>query len=381
MKVAPSKHRRISGQAMTEFLVVTAFILLPLFLGIPMLGKYIDIKQTTIQAARYEAWEYTVWYDPNDKRGGLIPDNNEILENFDPTLRSGRKVAVPQKTEAATRNESRHRFFTAIGQENPPAITNTDSGGWLEVNRNPTWVDHRGRNIYAGNNGSSVQKTDGGTPTVPVLGQALQLMIDVLDFAFSAVGKLVGLICNTNNCPGFTAMNTDGYSTSTVSVAAAAPPVFMNTRDLYGANNLVSIPSLSFSSSAGVLTDGWNSGGTEHTYSQTGGTVPTVLLKELLTIGPMQAIWSIASLLAPELAPCQPIAEVQAIIDFVESVSGADFNGPEYVDGHGSLWLGHIDGDAVHPDRLSGGGSHTCNDAGICEFVPNVAPGQKDCIP
>ncbi len=370
-----------SGQAMTEFLIVTAFVLMPLFLGIPMLGKYIDIKQATIQAARYEAWEYTVWYDPGDTRGGLIPDNNEVLTNFDPTLKSGGRVTVPMKSEAQTRSESRQRFFSAISPEAPPAITNTDSAGWIAANRNPTWRDHRNRPIYAGNDGASTQTTDGPTPTVPVLGQALQIMIDVLDFAFSAIGKLVGLICNSNTCPAFTAMNTDGYSSSTVSVVSTPAPIFMTTPDLQGANNFGAVTNLSFSSTAGVLTDGWNSGGTEHTYSQTGGTVPTVVLKELLTIGPMQAIWSIASLLAPELAPCQPIPAVQAVINFVENVSGADFNGPEYVDGHGSLWLGHIDGDAVHPDRLSGGGSHVCDDAGICKFEPNVAPLPKDCIP
>ena len=58
---------------MTEFLICASFALVPLFFGISLLGKYIDIKQTAIQAARYEAWEYTVWF----------ADDNEPMTGFD----------------------------------------------------------------------------------------------------------------------------------------------------------------------------------------------------------------------------------------------------------------------------------------------------------
>lgn len=46
------------GQALAEFLAVSG-ILLFLFLGIWYLGKYHDIQASTIQAARYAAWERT----------------------------------------------------------------------------------------------------------------------------------------------------------------------------------------------------------------------------------------------------------------------------------------------------------------------------------
>lgn len=48
------------GQAMTEMLVASAFVLVPLFLIVPMVGKYIDMQQATVVAARYSAWETTV---------------------------------------------------------------------------------------------------------------------------------------------------------------------------------------------------------------------------------------------------------------------------------------------------------------------------------
>lgn len=55
-----SSHPRFQeGSAITEFVVV-AVVLTPLMFGIPMIGKMIDLKQTTVQASRYSAWETTV---------------------------------------------------------------------------------------------------------------------------------------------------------------------------------------------------------------------------------------------------------------------------------------------------------------------------------
>lgn len=51
------KHE--SGAALTETAVLL-LVLLPLALGLPMIGKMIDLRQTTVQASRYAAWETTV---------------------------------------------------------------------------------------------------------------------------------------------------------------------------------------------------------------------------------------------------------------------------------------------------------------------------------
>lgn len=52
-------YRGQAGSALTEFIVLTV-VLVPLMFGIPMIGKMIDLKQTTVQASRYSAWETTV---------------------------------------------------------------------------------------------------------------------------------------------------------------------------------------------------------------------------------------------------------------------------------------------------------------------------------
>lgn len=53
------------GQAATEMVVATAF-LLPLFLSVVYVARYVDIKQTTVQASRYVAFERAI--DQSNKR-------------------------------------------------------------------------------------------------------------------------------------------------------------------------------------------------------------------------------------------------------------------------------------------------------------------------
>ena len=95
-----SSLRNQSGQAMTEMVVTSSMILIPLFLLIPLLGKYIDINHSTIQAARYEAWEYSVWYrSSNNTPTGV---ENE----------KGRQVQLPIKRFQDIEHEAKQRFFT-----------------------------------------------------------------------------------------------------------------------------------------------------------------------------------------------------------------------------------------------------------------------------
>ena len=85
MYTQPEKlHPMQNGQAMTEMVIASSFVLVPLFLLIPLLGKYIDLNQSTIQATRYEAWEYTVWY--ND-------ENTEAPVNA--VDKNGTRLAMP----------------------------------------------------------------------------------------------------------------------------------------------------------------------------------------------------------------------------------------------------------------------------------------------
>ena len=190
------------GQALTEFLICASFVLIPLFLGISMLAKYIDIKQAAVQAARYEAWEYTVWYAKDGEMMTGFGDGDD--DKF---------IVQPKKTVAQTQAETRRRFYTDPHDELP--IRNTDfTTDWTAANRNQFWVDRRGNSLYTGVAGGNLDSSE-DTPTLPVIGDVMNLMLDILDWAFSAIGTLIGFVGGSQ---GFTAINTDGFAKSQTSL-------------------------------------------------------------------------------------------------------------------------------------------------------------------
>jgi len=50
------------GTVLMEFVVIVGLVLVPLFIGLTFIGKYIDNAQKIEVAARYSAWERTAWY-------------------------------------------------------------------------------------------------------------------------------------------------------------------------------------------------------------------------------------------------------------------------------------------------------------------------------
>jgi hypothetical protein len=69
------------GQAIVEFLVA-GLVLIPLFLLMPLIGKYLEIKQTSIAASRKLAFECTVRYDDCSNLAGNPSFADEIRMRF-----------------------------------------------------------------------------------------------------------------------------------------------------------------------------------------------------------------------------------------------------------------------------------------------------------
>jgi hypothetical protein len=100
------------GQSTTEF-VVLALVLVPLLLIVPLLGKYMDLAQTTAVASRYVAFE------------GVVRHSS---------------ATQGWKSDAQLADEVRRRFFST---SDAPVKTN-DVAGDFDAHRNPLWFDHRG---------------------------------------------------------------------------------------------------------------------------------------------------------------------------------------------------------------------------------------------
>jgi hypothetical protein len=355
-----TKQHRQSGQAMTEFIISASFFLIPLFFAMSLIAKYIDIKQANVQAARYQAWEYTVWFANDTERGidyssGRISNGGEVMGGFT-------AFDLPVKDTTTTRNESKQRFYTNPGNETTTLpISSTDGAtGWTTAAANSLWSDHKGNPLYSGTDGADFDLTSSSeTPTLPIIGDVVNLLLQGIGLIFGVVGDLMSVI---GSDVGFNAITTEGYATSQESMSVAIPPNYRYMTDA-PSSSLVTLDgaptNFNFMSRASVLSDAWNTGGKEHTYNQVGGMVPTTLLNELFDAIPgFTTVWNIASVLAPELRLCNP----------------GGIWGP---DDKGSLWLGHIDIDAIHPDRLIADpsdpdtpiGSHEVNDAGMSDFT------------
>lgn len=107
---------RQRGQALTEFLVA-CLALVPLFLLMPMIGKYQDVSHSALMASRYVAWEAT---------------------NRHPGVNSW-------KPEDQLALEVRRRFFS----NSAAPIKTADVAGDFAAHRNLAWTDGFGNPLIS----------------------------------------------------------------------------------------------------------------------------------------------------------------------------------------------------------------------------------------
>ena len=71
---------RVKGQALIELVVAITTVLILFVVFLPLLGKFAETKQATDQAARYMAWERTVWFEgaPSGTSNAAVKSNAEL---------------------------------------------------------------------------------------------------------------------------------------------------------------------------------------------------------------------------------------------------------------------------------------------------------------
>ena len=117
-------RRREEGQAIVEFIVAALFFLIPLYLIIIALGKFSDVQSGASQAARYAAWERTVWLDDASWRTRMATNN--------------------RKTTAELRSEIAQRV---VGDTRPTIAANDRSQNNLSNGHLAMWTDGEGRDL------------------------------------------------------------------------------------------------------------------------------------------------------------------------------------------------------------------------------------------
>lgn len=103
------------GQSLSEFLIVTVLLLIPLFLMIPVLGATISQKQDVELGARYAAWEYTVWHRSAPEgpgTGGTVKGAQQIAAEVDARLLSQDDAPVVSDSDISTELDPFARLVT-----------------------------------------------------------------------------------------------------------------------------------------------------------------------------------------------------------------------------------------------------------------------------
>lgn len=259
-----------AGQAMTEFVIGSVLFAIPMFLLIPLVGKYLDMRATAVQAARYVAWERTVFYGgtsasvswpANDKDGGTL------------------------------QNEVRQRLFSE-----GTSIAGSDgaAGGWGGSGIKANWYNRDGSAMLA--NYSDVGQSVSNDDTPNIASDLLSLIITVTD----AIGSFT--------------LETKGLYTGSVSVGVTTEPI--NNSLSYDSAAAFDPGRLSFSESNVILANGWSAGGASHVKTQIKGLTPTSIfatdpvktifdvIKGVLAAASTQELWNLElGKIEPDVVP------------------------------------------------------------------------------
>jgi len=221
-----------SGAVLAEFIVVTSLVLVPLFFGIPLIGKYVDNKQKLELGARYSNWERTVWYQE-------LPKTLKSLGGIN-TVKSATKIG----TEVQNRVFSEKNTGIYLAQNDSKTVEKVDPMS------NVYWT--KGTKTQ-----KSIYKIDGKTKSFINATETK----DKTAYGMSAKGlkSFFGLMGKVSSLD----LDLAGAYKSNVTMTLDPPIVF----------DKVFEDKISISRSNTILTDGWNSAGAAHAKKRVKGTV------------------------------------------------------------------------------------------------------------
>ncbi len=246
-----------AGQAATECIIASVFLLVPLFLIIPLVGKYIDIRHAAIGQARFLAWEYTVRTD----KDATIPTC------IDSTQCAGQKKCPD------TMDQGQAYFFG-----DPTANNYGKPGSTMAIN--PLWRDHHGAPLFATTDIVSTICENRTPAPLGMLGDLLEDLFQFLGDVFSLVGKLLNSLGVDAQ---FDAIDTKGYYTSEVTVTVRSLDQILPRSSLTDSELQALGAPLVFKGKAAVQTNNWNAGSRDNATSESRGLVVTSLLAPLST--------------------------------------------------------------------------------------------------
>lgn len=253
---------------MVELVIVAAFVLVPLFLAIPIIGKYLDVRTAAVEASRYAAWERTVWY------GG---SSASTIGWFGST--NGWKANA--KADDKIRNEVAVRLLSDTGAMDSFMDSDMNTNGFKNGNSRSLWRARDGSALLAAYTDVANEVGNAKAPGT------LNKVID----------PIVGLAATLG--PFTLEMNGEYWATVTVNVS-----------DYDRATFLPASSQLTFAETNVLLANGWNAEGPDgktaglsrakatSVKNQVAGLTPTSIFDNTVT----DVITTILSVAFPEFA-------------------------------------------------------------------------------
>ncbi len=254
---------------MVELLIVAGFVLVPLFLAIPLLGKYLDVRAAAVQTSRYAAWERTVWF------GG---DAASSLGWFGVS----KKWQANEKSDDQIRRELNVRYLSETGATD--AFSNTDrSAGSFKGGTKTLWQDRTGAPLLA--NYSDTQNTVNNS----LAPGTLNVILDPIANFASTLGPFV------------LEMNGEYAAKVTIKV-----------KDIDFDHFLAKTSTANFSETNVLLANGWSANGPDNdgktgVKQQSKGLVPTsILAADIGGVKIMDYVLGALSVFLPEASKLEP---------------------------------------------------------------------------
>jgi len=272
--------RQQLGQAMTEMVVASAFVVVPLFLIVPMVGKYIDMKHAAVSSARYAAWERTVYF------------NTATLDNQPSGFTGFSAGHFPVKSNGTLASEAQLRIFSEASDPVTGSATKLGREFWTYHNGGSMYSPPLTEKASVNSNQYTPDKTAGIARTlVQGLGSVVSFITGILPFSSSK----------------FDAINMRGATDVSVGMSVEPTPTFTNLRGDTAGLVDTGTQGLTMLAKAGVLSQTWSAGGGAHLQSQAQALAPTKLIGDIFNLISIPGIGSgqdlvAAALLTPEFS-------------------------------------------------------------------------------
>ncbi|MCF8151454.1 MAG: hypothetical protein K9K30_01690 [Burkholderiaceae bacterium] len=218
---------------MIEALIASALVLVPLFLAIPVIAKYQDIKAYTVQSARYAAWERTVWFGGASAATFGIGSGATFSNKWD----------ANEKTDDQIRAEIGTRLLSDTGTT---AFSSADkSGSSYSGGPKQLWRDRRGTTLLTdyGDIGATYANEKAPGLINNLLTPLVQISSVVSNFMVDTKGRYTATVALS--------VQQVAYNTDAGLGACASCPVdylATGTKSAFSAKNV-------------ILANGWNANG------------------------------------------------------------------------------------------------------------------------